>query len=277
MVVEVFGNPVADGYASRFPRHGWAEDVDGRVGLFFPVLTILEHARGIRDRAGLGDAPSRDEVASARSFLVHVRNLAGVLCELESLVRHEPRGSGIDRGVIFERAPILMDLAFTYLRRLADRFAHAHAAAPVFFRHRASSSHRFAALVKLAEAEGGLGGPAPLADENELRRLLGEHTLWFRCLGGVDSGFRDVLEHRPVEIQLGVASTAVSDKRELVAVLSHGPDDELVTALREICAGLCAFLTRVCRLVHYTDAYRYGDDLNVIGAPEVIPAFWPEI
>lgn len=276
--MQIFGNPVADGYAARFPRHGWTYDVDGRLGLFFPVLTVLEHAREIREQAGLRDVLSRDEVASARSFLVHVRTLAGLLCELEGLVRQDStQESDSGRGVIFERAPSLIDRAFTYLRRLADRFASA--VAPVFFRHRASSPHGFASLVKLAEAEHGLAGLAPLLDADELRRLLREQTVWFRRLRGVETGLRDVLEHRPVEIQLAVASNGLSvpSRRELVAVLSHGPDDELVTALREICTGLCEFLTAVCGLVHYTDAYRYGDDLNVPGAPELIPAFWPEI
>jgi hypothetical protein len=91
---------------------------------------------------------------------------------------------------------------------------------------------------------------------------------------------RDVLEHDSVEVDVLLVSRRPQEQSAeqwLEAVMSHGPDGELVGTLRELCAGFCGFLTGVCRLVGYAHSYRYDDGLIVPGSEDLVIGFWPEI
>jgi hypothetical protein len=105
-----------------------------------------------------------------------------------------------------------------------------------------------------------------------------EETGWLRRLRR-PAGLRDALEHDPVEVYVALVARRASGgvQQSLEAVMSHGPADELVEALREICRGLCRFLAGICGLVGDATFYRNDDELIVEGREELVTAFWPEI
>lgn len=278
--MEVFGNPVSDAHAARFPSHGWAVDVEGERRLFFPILTVFEGAAAIRTRAGVHGDVGIVYRRAARSFTTTLWKLAVVLRDLEGLAR-----AGWARGdhaefvaarEAFDRAPLLIEWAFGYLRRLAERFALA--ATPVLFQHLDSAPRDFPDLLKHAGKR--FSDLGPLVNSEDLQRLLIDSSGWLERLRKIGVGYRDTLEHDPVEVDVLLVSDRGGDdgvKQWLEAVMSHGPTDELVGVLRELCADLCDFLTGVCRLVRYADSYRYDDGLIVSGPEELVLAFWPEI
>lgn len=278
--MKIFGNPVSNADAARFPSHGWAVDVEGERRLFFPILTVFEGAAAIRSSAGAGGDIGITYRRAARSFTSTLWKLAVALRDLEGLARagwaQGDHAEFVAAREAFDRAPLLIEWAFGYLRRLADRFALA--TAPVLFRHLNSTPRDFPSLIDHAGKR--FSDLGPLVNGEELQRLLIDHSGWVERLRKTGNGYRDTLEHDSVEVDvLLVSHRGDSDgvKQWLEAVMSHGPTDELVGVLRELCAGLCEFLTGVCRLVRYADSYRYDDGLIVSGPEELVLAFWPRI
>jgi hypothetical protein len=278
--MEVFGNPVSNAHAARFPSHGWAVDVEGERRLFFPILTVFAGAAAIRARAGMDRDVGITYRRAARSFTTTLWKLAVVLRDLEGLAR-----AGWARGdhtefvaarEAFDRAPLLIEWAFGYLRRLADRFALA--AAPALFRHLNSTPSDFPGLLDHAGKR--FSDLGPLVNGEELQRLLIDNSGWVERLRRTGTGYRDTLEHDSAEVDILLVSDRGGNdgvRQWLEAVMSHGPTDELVGVLRDLCAGLCDFLTGMCRLVQYADSYRYDDGLIVSGPEELVLAFWPGI
>lgn len=278
----IYGIPVTRAYESRFPAHGWAMDEHGDRGLFFPVLTVLSEASAVRESKGLGSVGKPAEHALAVLSLVRtLGKLALTLRDIEELARGRGTSSLPDdfgrTMSTFERAPLLIDLAFVYLWRVADRFARA--AEPVLFRSRGPRGMR--RLLDLATSPKALGRCHPLVDRERLRSVLADQATWASRLRG-EAGFRDSLEHDAVEVDIAIVSerapSAEESRWRLEGFTTAGAiDDELVAALRGTCRGLCSFLTAMHRLVGYGSQYRYSDEIAVRGPEELAIAFWPEI
>lgn len=247
-------------------------DMHGDRGLFFPVLTVLSEASAVRESKGLraiGNAAPH-----ARAVLSLVRTIGKLAVTLRDI---EELGQGRDSMLTFERAPLLIDLAFVYLWRLADRFSRA--AEPVLFRSRGPRGMR--GLLELAASPKALRRCDPLVDREELRGILADQAAWASRLRG-SAGLRDSLEHDAVEVDIVIVSerapSADEPRWQIEGFTTAGTiNDELVGALRDTCRGLCAFLTAIHRLVGHGSQYRYSDEVVVRGPEELAIAFWPEI
>ncbi|HSB14577.1 MAG TPA: hypothetical protein VLE22_08960 [Bryobacteraceae bacterium] len=151
--MEGVGHLLSAEQAAHFPGHGWALGWSGRRSLYFPILSVFEEVSTIRRRRGVYDPLDLSECDRAtRSFANTFWKLVVTLRELEALARDVGRWADDDdlgrTRAVFEHAPLFVDLAFVYLRRLADRFAQA--IDPVLFRDRSSPRSKFRALSEYA-------------------------------------------------------------------------------------------------------------------------------
>ena len=215
------------------------------------------------------------------SLVRTIGKLAVTLREIEELAGGRGKSSLADdfgrTMFTFERAPLLIDVAFVYLWRVADRFARA--AEPVLFRSRGPRGMR--RLLGLATSPQALGRCDPLVDREGLRGVLADQATWASRLRG-EAGFRDSLEHDAVEVDVAIVSerapSADAQRWRIEGFTTAGMiDEELVGALRDTCRGLCGFLTAMHQLVGYGSQYRYSDEVVVRGPEELAIAFWPEI
>lgn len=277
--MEAVGHLLSAEQAAHFPAHGWALEWSGRRSLYLPILSVFEEVSTIRRRRGVSDPLDLAECDRAtRSFANTFWKLVVTLRELEALARGVGRWADDDdlgqTRAVFEHAPLFVDLAFVYLRRLADRFAQA--IDPVLFRDRSSPRSKFRALSEYAMSaeESDL-----LVNRERLLEVLSESS-WLERLQRLRE-IRNSLEHDSIYVDIALVTErdpAGVSRHRIDALTSVGPiDDELVQAIREVCSDLCSFLAGVHRLVGYGNEYRSSDELPVPGPDDLVIAFWPPI
>jgi hypothetical protein len=257
----------------------------------------LYEANEVRKASGLLEL-SWGQWSEIRAFDRTTKNLALTLRELAKGIR---LGSDpcFDHGdeEKFARSqeatsliPLYVDLAFVYVRRLADHFARASryvlfkrpGSAPIEYKN---LRHFIAEPTKLRRLE-------PLCGANLLQEAFERYSGWFDKLrdstdenGELKKGIRDIMEHHPIAVTVYHSQVAdgpwevTADLGEPGINASFRPD--LIPTLQEIIADMACLWTMVCDSSGLTTASQpwvvpYGDALPMAGNDDDATAFWPE-
>jgi hypothetical protein len=172
------------------------------------------------------------------------------------------------------RIPVLVDAAYMYARRLADRFANASRF--VLFEHLDSVPRDFKKLRRADRTQ--LLAWMPRGDVDRLASALAERCAWFDALrgahGSTNAGIRDTLEHRATWMDVRGRPVAV---RIFGYASSDRQQPELFTGLEHIMGGLCSFWTEVCLSIADRSTYNLLDACPGTALDEHGAAFWPDI
>ena len=280
------------------PRHGWATNSQGTKLLWLPILRLVHEAENIRKAGGQPGELSLGQWAEIRSFEQTVRHFLLTLRELAKCIRLgsdacldqvdiEKLNTSREASSLI---PVYVDLAFVYLRRLADQFAKA--SRHVLFTHSESAPREYKKLRILIADRAKLHLLKPLCDTNVLRQAFERHSGWLDKLrdstgenGALQKGIRDIMEHHPIAVQ--VYHSRVGDRPwELNANLGeHGVNtsfhSELIPTLKIIVTDMADLWTMVCRATSLPVAEKlwvapYGDAVVLTGNDDDSTAFWPE-
>lgn len=278
--------------AVGFPAHGWARTTFDAKVLWLPVKGAFTTWHW-RERGGLPSrVPLAQAVASFDAFYRTLHDLGVVLRELHRFQRllsglskplEELDADTLNRtGRLQELARPALDLAYVYLRRLANRFADA--ARYLLFAHPQSAPREFKTLRKTALSDEKLCKPGLLCAPEALRKLFTEHCVWFERLRGDglrdEHGPRDLLEHHPVRLDLQTTWVGDGPPQVEAHIVRLNPiriEPELFASLRDIVAGLCAFWSQVLPLMETRTAYERYDWFLLHELDEDSTGFWPEI
>jgi len=276
-----------DEVRTRFPAHGWALNPNGLNLLRFPIC---------------GPLWVRFDPESL-VFVQTLRRLVQTLGELHRITRvcsDMPNlGSDPDRRSVLLKelgnAPLFIDLAYVYLRRLADRLARA--LRPLLFPDIkfGSAPMKFSALRELLSnvETANRRLDSGKVDAAMLCSAFFAHSNWYTVLTanpdeekGIDKGIRDAMEHWSVALQIGQSGCEPDFKMQTSAHLvmrSQGrllnQNQDLIVELRNGCADLCGLLTGICQSIRLTGNYDrmdYGPTATT-GLDEDIVGFWPAI
>jgi len=275
--------------ASHYPRHGWAVNSDDRriKLLWFPILNLLWNAGEIRSKLGAKKPLGRNHRHEHMILFETVRNLAIALRELHLQVRTieaNPLAHGDDVEIsrltlnAHEMTPLFVDLAYVYLRRVADRLVRA--VRHVLFNNAEQAPVEFKKLKKDICNKALLNRWEPICDINILRNAITNQTSWFEKLRteGNRPGIRDILEHHSV--RLSVQTNQAGDNNpELAAYIISGNrfSSDLISTLREIVAGFCDICSEIQAIVDFGHEYVAADRLIIVGIDDDYTGFWPEI
>jgi len=273
-----------------FPAHGWAVTEDGFRLLWLPVNGLLWNfspkTNLLMERGGV------NALASARSHNETLHKLVIVLRELNGLRRRaaalpwtleDPRALE-EQQRISELATIDLELAYVYLRRIADRLIGAIRCLIVANPDSAPSSFtRLRARVVDPDKLKALG---PTCDADQLAVVFRDYCGWFETLRGIrgrrrPDGLRELMEHWPVSVQLGGIQVGDAPPK-LTAHLLHPTEEpriraDLLAALSEIISGLCQFWGKLYPLLDERQSYDRADRVSVFGEDADITGFWPEM
>ena len=283
---------------SGFAQHGWAMASLGVKLLWLPVVAEFCVKPPKKVLYGGGSPALVGSIQSIQAtchvFEETLRKLALTLAYLHRLrtdfetiwdrTLKEPSGpwNEDDSALIeFEQQIALhVDLAFVYLRRIADRFADA--ARFVLFEHPQSAPRTFKKLRALAEDASRLRMLAPIYDEQGLVAALLHQCGWFDLVRGAPEtsdvhGIRDRLEHHATHIWLRPGEAEAAPLQALLAGERSLAETDLLGVLPVAIGGLCQFWTKVCAAVATRTCYEERDHLFVAARFDDIAAFWPEI
>lgn len=282
----------------RVPRHGWAKNSQGVKLLWLPVLRLVHKAPEIRKANGLPEELSRGQWSEIRAFDQTTRHFALTLRELAKCIRlgsdpcfdqREDQKWTISREAS-SLIPLHVDLAFVYVRRLADHFARA--SRYVLFKRPGSAPMEYKNLRWVIADQAKLQRLEPLCDAKVLREAFDRHSGWLNKLrdssdenGELQKGIRDVMEHHPVAMT--VHHSQVEDSSwEVIANLGEPGMNAsfrpgLIPILKEIVADMVALWTWVCDSAGLPVARQlwvapYGDAVLLTGNDNDSTAFWPE-
>lgn len=279
---------------NSFPNHGWAVNSQGAKLLWFPILRLTDPTGMRRCLAtNLEHSHTRGECSEIWTFQETVQRLVFALRELNRCARvsarfaepenNEELNLGHDASFLL---PLYLDLAYVYMRRLADQLTKASRF--VLFNRFGSAPWKFKELRKTVACEEKLRRLHPICDVEKLQEAVKEGSGWFDQLAreGSMKGIRDMLEHRGVSIQVSHAKPANGPWRTHATFGRTGthlpPQPELLSTLKEIVAGFCAFCTLICSSVKWDHCYKdwvvpYGDAIVLFGNEDDSVAFWPEL
>jgi hypothetical protein len=185
---------------------------------------------------------------------------------------------------------LFVDLAFVYVRRLADHFARA--SRYVLFKHLEPVTRKYKSLRSVIANQAKLQRLEPICDSALLRVAFERHSGWLDKLrdstgenGELQKGIRDIMEHHPIAMtvhhsQVGDGSwEVITNLGEPGINASFRPD--LIPTLKEIVADMAGLWTLVCAAAALPPARQlwvapYGDAVMLTGNDDDSTAFWPE-
>lgn len=280
----------------RYPGHGWARNSQGIKLLWLPVVRAISGIAypGAESHPLYRDLPL-GQVLEIRAFDVTLSKLALTFRELSSALEHgvEPPIHASSTAEFNEKqeallvVPLFVDLAFVYLRRLADDFARASRF--VLFRHIDNAPREFKTLRKWVRDD---RLEDLLVNSEDMKRAFASHSGWFDSLnerpetGQAKRSIRSSLEHHAVSVSVQHSKIG-GDPWKLDVSLGQPMQKEyvsgLVGVLKEIVADMSEFWTTICEATQVNSKYKmwvcpYGDRLGgVVGNDEHITAFWPQL
>lgn len=284
--------------AGRVPWHGWAKNSQGVKLLWLPVLRLVHEAHDLRKAKGLPEELTPGQWSEIRAFDQTTRHFALALRELAKCIRlgSDPcfdQRDGEKWTISHEASsliPLHVDLAFVYVRRLADHFANA--SRYVLFKHFDSAPRKYKKLRLVIADRPKLQRLEPLCDANVLREAFERHSGWLDKLrdsmdenGESQKGIRDIMEHHPIAVTVQHSKVGEGPWEVITNLGEPGINasfrPELVPTLKEIVADMAALWTRVCDSVGLPVARRlwvapYGDAVVLTGIDDDSTAFWPE-
>ena len=280
----------------RYPRHGWSRNSQGAKLLWLPVVRAIS---GIAYPGAESHPFSRNltlgQVFEIRAFDVTLSKLALTLRELSGAFERcaEPPMYTSSTAAFNERMeaisviPLFVDLAFIYLKRLADDFARASRF--VLFRDIDSAPREFKILRKWVDDDRLEG---LLVDSENIRNAFADHSGWFDLLnersptGKAKRGIRSRLEHHAVSVSVQHSKSG-DDPWQLDLSLGQPMQKDYVSdlgpMLKQIVEEMCEFWTTICEAIQIDSGYKmwvcpYGDCLGgVVGNSDQIAAFWPPL
>lgn len=280
---------VADANAAKlFPSHGWATNSQGVKILWCPLKRLLASPDATLRKKGSSQTLPPGTKLDALPFSETLRKLATTLRELHEVVRvacdrpcdDEPETLTSELRA-FEIVPLYVDLAFVYLRRIADLLAVA--CRPLLFEHWQSAPRAFKEWVADVDH---LESYKPFCDFAVLREAVVNHSAWFEALRGTSpvtgkKGIRDALEHRGVRLLVGKQQAGDNRPRFTVTVDSRARDVEIrkdiLPLVPEAVSGLCGVMTGVHSAIGVGSQYEGGDVLSLVGTDDDIVGYWPQI
>ena len=302
------------GKHERFPAHGWARNSNGVKLLFLPIvrLTAAQHIHP--DLLPEGQMyPSKrlttHQIYESMAFRDNVVKLVRTLRELHHHTAQVcfPDPTERTSDEIKESrdsttmASLFTDLAFTYLRRIADQFTRA--IAPVLFEHVGSAPQKFKNLRKYED----FGRLEPNCNISKLRCVLESHTDWFDKLRDPSQGgIRDILEHHMVSVSIKPTKRPDPQTDDWLdgveAVMDYPGQDrgtpyneDLTPKIEQVITGLSRMWTGIAKSIdwngvdYYTRGFQLADPgthapgmmmsdgFLVASDDEGTIAFWPEI
>jgi len=282
--------------ARRYPRHGWAKNSQGRKLLWLPICRAISGIAYPGGESRLSRNLTRGQVLEIRAFDETLSKLALTLRELSSALERgrEPfieassAAECADREEAMSVIPLFVDLAFIYLKRIADNFARAGRF--IFFRHIGSAPLKFRNLRRFVEDS---QLKDLLVDPENVRKAFINHCGWFDLLaerpktGEAKRGIRHTLEHHAASIFL--QHSKIGDDPWQLDVSLRFPSQkeyvpELIHTLKRIVAEMCEFWTIICEAIRIDTEYKmwicpYGDCfLLLVGKnDDHITAIWPQL
>lgn len=280
-----FADPAVE---RMFPAHGWSLNSQGVRLLWLPVVRHLYNVNEIRNSKGGSEIILEGDWNDIRRFEETATKLVLATAELRKCMRNY--AAGFDAGNLpdsFQASryiPLWVDLAYVYLRRVADDLARAGRL--LLFRNPHSAPREFKKLRPFLADERKVAAAGPLASLPHLRRALDEDSAWFDVLRntGPRKGLRDRMEHHAVRLQVQGSGTESGpmDVQVFMLPFETGAVNELLKSLRLILEGFCRFCTRICAELEWETSYEqwvihYGDCAFVPGNDEDATAMWPQI
>jgi hypothetical protein len=177
--------------------------------------------------------------------------------------------------------PIYVELAFIYLRRIADLLVVA--CRPLLFEHWQSAPRAFKEWVADVDH---LESYKPLYDFALLRQAVVSHSAWFHALRGTypvtgKKGIRDAFEHRGVRLLVGKGQTGDNRPEFTVMVDSRARDVEIhkdiLPLVPEAVGGLCGLMTGIHTAIGVGTQYEWHDALSLVGTDGDRVGYWPQI
>ncbi len=278
--------------ATGFPAHGWARTTFGAKVLWLPVKGTFTTWYW-QERRGLPSGAPLDQAAIYfDAFYRTLYDLGVVLRELGRLRRlgsemfmpleEQQDQETFNKGLrVHELTRPALDLAYVYLRRLADRFAAC--ARFLLFAHPRCASDKFTKLRAMIDNAEKLRSAGPLCDVDALCAIFKEHCSWFERLRGgptEEHGLRDLLEHHSVRVEVSAGQTGEEPPYVSAYIFHSNPvrvGAELFDSLSEITAGLCGFWSHILPLMERRTTYERYDWLLLTGLDDDATAFWPQI
>jgi len=275
--------------ARVYPAHGWATNSQGIDILWLPLIPLLVHPNGkLRGgkRSGiLSDGRSVDSTP----FAERLDKLVVALHELHKLTRvscDSPCSPGGQAAMeadsnAFRLAPLYVDLAFSYLRRVPDLLVAA--ALPLIVANWRSAPADFKSWIAKVDA---LESCDPAPNFSNLRTTLTTDSAWFAELRAISpstgkKGIRDALEHRTVRYLVGKQQDADERPRFRITLHSRAGDVDTSTDLLQLVprcvAGLCRLMTAVHSTIGLTGEYQWTDSRILSGCDTDTVGFWPAL
>jgi hypothetical protein len=273
-----------------FPRHGWARNSQGVKLLWLPIIRLFRSAQVVRNEKGVKPLEDKD-LLDIEPFCKTTRKLALTLREIHELIRKSPGPPSIHENPedwrqfkkVHDMLPLYIDLAYVYLRRLADHLTIASRL--VLFEHYKSAPREFKELIAFVANQEKISQVVPICDLSLLERALTEHSSWFDCLrqGATENertkkGIRDAMEHRPATVEILYEG---NEPKLVVFLFSRSRDvdsgQELITTLQGIVSELCNLWTGIQASVGWGNKYELRDHLPLTGTDDDFTGFWPEI
>jgi hypothetical protein len=237
--------------ANRFPRHGWAQNSQGVKLLWLPIIRLFRSAQVIRNEKGVKPLEDRD-LLDIEPFCKTTHKLALTLREIHELIRKSP-GPPSTHGnpedwrqfqKVHDMLPLYLDLAYVYLRRLADHLTIASRF--VLFEHYKSAPREFKELIAFTANQEKISHVVPICDLSLLECTLAEYSSWFDFLtqratenGRTKKGIRDAMEHRPATVEI----LYDEGNEPVIFLFSRSRDvdsgQELIMTLRGIVSERC--------------------------------------
>lgn len=207
--------------ASRFPRHGWALNSEGRNLLWLPVLRLAHSAQSIRAKAGVEKPLTRKQLGQIRAFYTTILRFVLTQRELSKHVALASANAGMDTDDTafnaFQDAHdligIFVDYSYVLVRRIADQFVRATQYS--LFAATASVPDEYKKLRDLLKDKDRRKHLKPICDVDRLASAFENHSAWFDTLRKDDAegrrvikdkqgrpinAIRDHLEHRSVAV-----------------------------------------------------------------------------
>ena len=284
-----------DALVNRYPGHGWAVNSQGTKLLWLPIVrAICGIAYPNAKSHPLSCNLTLGQVLEIRAFHETLSKLVLTLRELSSALEHssEPAVYASSNEEFNERqealsvVPLYIDLAFIYLRRIADEFTRASRF--VLFKHINNAPKKFKDFPKWMPDER-LEGLGLRVNSENLKKAIINHSGWFGSLNKrseTDRGIRSSIEHHSVSISMS-HSKGDDDPWNLMVSLGNPMQKEhvsdLVEILKRIVGEMCEFWTGICEAIQIDTKYEmwncpYGDHFGgVIGNDDPITVFWPQL
>lgn len=282
--------------ATRYPAHGWALNSQDVRLLWLPVCRTLHSAESVRAAHGFSDKFTHCQWLERRAFDNTLKKLAITLREISRYARQAKlppmyAKSQDDFNVGHEAyalLPLFFDLAFIYLRRLADDFTRTSRF--VLFRHVNSAPQKFKILRKNAKAN---KLNDLLVDPRRVSAVIRDYSEWFDLLNerpsdtmAQERGIRSAIEHHPVSISVQYSKTGDNPwclEAMLGTPIQKDFRRDLSDVLKKIIGDVCTFWTKMCEVINAHDGYElwgcpYGDQFGgIIGDDSDITDFWPQL